>query len=956
MRGGDRGPAVIPGNGKGSLLYQAISHAGKLRMPLNADKLPDNAIARVAEWIDQGARYDAPVAVSSKGAEKPLVDHWAFKIPQRPAVPAVRNPAWARNPVDAFVAAEYEKRGLEPVAAADKRTLLRRVYLDLTGLPPTPKEVADFLADRSEDAYERVVDRLLASPRYGEQWGRHWMDIWRYSDWYGIRYANLVRYSERHVWRWRDWIVESLNQDKGYNRMITEMLAGDEIAPTDPAVLRATGYLVRNKNPERNIGLQETIDHTAAGFLGITLKCARCHDHKFDPFLQSEYYRFRAFFEPMAVRIDRMEGQPDTLLDGVARVYDAKADAPTYRFIRGDYMNPEKDKPLEPGVPSIMGNTALKIEPVQLPLRAYYPDSRATVQDDLVAGKRTEIAKAEAALAKAKAHYEEVKNGAAVSAAPRSSDSHPAAAGEPGETHSPAGKADQPEIEKAMVAVTLAEKELEAARAELPALEARVAADRARFKTTPDPKAEELAVTAREAERPALLLRAESEIERASQKITAAKSLIPSDLVKSESAVEQATTRLKAALEAIKYRPDYTSVGTINPTTSTGRRTALARWITDGKNPLTARVAVNHIWLRHFGQAIVPSVYDFGLNGKPPSHPQLLDWLAVEFQETNWSMKRLHRLLVTSNTYRLASSTPPDSSDAKLDPENVYLWRMNARRMSGENVRDSVLAVSGKLDTRMGGPELDEAEGQTSFRRSLYFRHTPEEEMVFLKVFDAANPNECYRRNESVVPQQALALANSDLSWSQARVVATRLAESGVDDAGFVDQAFELILARPPGAAERDESRRFLHDQAALLKNPEKLTPFSSGGDGRPSPPVPANWERGSGIIQKGGRTLTDVYPRWTEDALAGKCVTIQQETYRIESNTSIVLTIKGAWKLESGEEYPYRLAACSAEFVAEEARVQAARGSNPSSDPSARAREGLIHALFNHNEFVTIR
>src|SRR5262249_53848674 len=249
-------------------------------------------------------------------------------------------------------------------------------------------------------------------------------------------------------------------------------------------------------------------------------------------------------------------------------------------------------------------------------------------------------------------------------------------------------------------------------------------------------------------------------------------------------------------------------------------------------------------------------------------------------------------------------------------------------------------------------------EGQTSFRRSLYFRHTPEEEMVFLKVFDAANPNECYRRNESVVPQQALALANSEISWSEARVVASPLggeAGGGRDDARFVDQAFEVILGRPPSAVEREESRRFLREQAVLLKNPEKLTPFRAAGE-QQSSPVPSKWERGNGIILKGGKTLTDVYPRWTEDALAGKCVTVEHETYRIVGNTSIVLTIKGTWKLESGDEYPYRLAQCSSEFVAEEARAEAAKGNNPSSDPSTRARENLIHALFNHNEFVTIR
>jgi hypothetical protein len=368
---------------------------------------------------------------------------------------------------------------------------------------------------------------------------------------------------------------------------------------------------------------------------------------------------------------------------------------------------------------------------------------------------------------------------------------------------------------------------------------------------------------------------------------------------------------------------------------------------------------VNHIWLRHFGSALVPSVYDFGLNGKRPSHPELLDWLAVELVDRKWSMKAIHRLLVTSNTYRMASSTAPKEPNLAVDADNVYLWRMNSRRMSAENVRDSVLAVSGRLDPTLGGPELDEAAGQTSFRRSLYFRHTPEDEMVFLKVFDAANPNECYRRNESVVPQQALALANSELGWMQSRAVAQRISDNvgargGV--ARFVDAAFETVLGRPPSAAERDESTRFLREQATLLKSPAQLTPFRTAGADRAATPVPPQWERGKGIVLKGGKTITDVYPHWNKDALAGKCVTIERETYRIESNTSIVLTVKGAWKLESGDDYPYRIAECSAEFVAEEARLEAARGSNPSPDPDRRARESLIHALFNHNEFVTIR
>ena len=220
-----------------------------------------------------------------------------------------------------------------------------------------------FLADNSKDAYEKVVDKLLASPRYGERWGRHWMDIWRYSDWYGWRAQNQVRYSQRHIWHWRDWIVESVNKDKGYDEMIVEMLAGDELAPNNPDIVRATGYLARNWYMfDRNVILKDTVDYTAMAFLGITLKCARCHSHKYDPITHEDYYRFRAFFEPYDVRTDRVPGQPDLMKDGIPRVYDDKADTPTYRFIRGVDTNPDTEHPLTPGIPAIFGNADLKIQ------------------------------------------------------------------------------------------------------------------------------------------------------------------------------------------------------------------------------------------------------------------------------------------------------------------------------------------------------------------------------------------------------------------------------------------------------------------------------------------------------------------------------------------------------------------------------------------------------------------
>ena len=394
LRGGDTGAVVTPGDAKSSVLYRRISHLEQPGMPFGGQKLPDAAIQQIAEWINSGAPYDGPLAVGKAG-----LNHWAFKLPARPAVPAVKNAGWVHNPIDAFVAGAQEQHGLTPVASADKRTLLRRVYFDLIGLPPTPDEMNAFLADNSKEAYEKVVDKLLASPRYGERWGRHWMDIWRYSDWYGWRAQNQVRYSQRHIWHWRDWIIESVNKDKGYDEMIVEMLAGDELAPENPDIVRATGYLARNWYMfDRNVILKDTVDYTAMAFLGLTMKCARCHSHKYDPITHEDYYRFRAFFEPYDVRTDRVPGQPDLMKDGIPHVYDAHAEVPTYRFLRGVDTSPDTEHPLTPAIPAMFGNPELKITPEPLPLGVYYPDSQAFVHRDLIAEAKAGIEKAETEL------------------------------------------------------------------------------------------------------------------------------------------------------------------------------------------------------------------------------------------------------------------------------------------------------------------------------------------------------------------------------------------------------------------------------------------------------------------------------------------------------------------------------------------------------------------------------
>jgi hypothetical protein len=751
--------------------------------------LSEKEIALLRAWIDGGARMpDEPIPGDPR-------DHWAFRPPIRPPLPHVPDAAPQANPVDAFLAAERGRHGLTSNPPADKAVLLRRVYLDLIGLPPTRAELRTFLADTSQDAYEKVVDRLLASPHYGERWGRHWMDVWRYSDPFGN--GDEYRYSQRHVWRWRDWIIESLNADKGYDRMIVEMLAGDEIAPADPDTLRATGYLARNWYKfNRNAWLQDTVEYTAAGFLGITLRCARCHDHKYDPLAQQDYYRFRAFFEPHDIRIDPRPGEPDTNKNGIARAYDAHFDAPTYLFRRGDERTPDKSRALTPGVPAVLGGESV-VRPVRFPARDFLRALGPAVEE----ARRL----AQVDLARANAEARQGKVAAAVAASKQA-----------------------------------------VARAVLTAVEARAAAEQAEYAEPRDEtRRKSLAVAAGKAERRVAALRAEHALLLAEQAVANAK--------KDRSAAEQ---KLAAARKAVadaaaaveKEDPTYTPLVNINRAGSTGRRLALAHWIANRDNPLTARVAVNHIWMRHFGKPLVATVANFGLNGKSPTHPALLDYLAVEFMESGWSMKRLHRLLVTSATYRLSSRTDPARLAA--DPDNRYLWRMNPRRMESEAVRDSLLAAAGRLDPTAGGPILDEKLGQTSRRRSIYFRFNTEYRMQFLDPFDPASPTECFERRESVLPQQALALLNSTLALNESRLLARHLTAEFFAPEQFVTAAFEQVLNRPPTDVERSRSERFLREQAGLFLQPAKLTPFPPLADAVTPPAADADQRARENLIQ----------------------------------------------------------------------------------------------------------
>lgn len=804
-RGGDSGAVVDVALPVESLLIERVAAESEDdRMPPagEGEALTREQIDLLRTWI----AADMPAPADESFLESPQ-DHWAYQPIRRPEVPTV-SPEDVSHPIDAFVLSKCRQQGLLPLPAADRRTWLRRVYLDVIGLPPTVQQQRQFLDDHSSDAYEKVVDSLLANPHYSERWARHWMDIWRYSDWDG--YKQELRGSQRHIWRWREWIIASLQQDKGYDRMIFEMLAGDEIAPEDPETLAATGFLARNfHKSNRNIWLDATVEHTAKAFLAMTLDCARCHDHKFDPLSQAEYYRFRAIFEPHQVRTDHIPGQLDIQADGLPRAYDADLSAETYLLIRGDEKQPDKDHPMLPSVPEVL-DLPLAIEPVELSPLAAVPALRPFVQQQR--------------LAVAQQRWQEKQKSL--------------------DTLIKQQELDASAVDPSQVAT--AEQDAMIAAAELHAWEKRLAADAAKhLGSAGEADFAALAKEAARAERHHSRLVACRSVGEKQQALQAAEASDEADKAKRTAAIEKARKELQAAEKSLadakeaEQKDDvaYTATCDVYPQQSTGRRTALAQWLVSPENPLTARVAVNHIWLRHFGRPLVENVFDFGLRSPRPEHAELLDYLAAELIDHDWSMQHLHRLILTSETYRRSGNADVAvmTINKEIDPDNKLLWRYSPRRLDAEVVRDSLIHVAGQLDRQFGGPDLPYSEGESRLRRSVYFQHAYEKQMLMLTLFDAPSPNECYRRSASVVPQQALVLANSNLSWTLARQLARDIdaAEDVADDGDFIERVFERILTRPPSAAEQAVCREFLSEQRKLLASPDGLTRFPAGGEPR---------------------------------------------------------------------------------------------------------------------------
>ena len=730
LKGGETGPAVVPGEPEKSLLIKAVRHIDEdLQMPPKK-KLSDQQIAVLVQWVKLGVPYSATSPIASAPRYKKLTDEdrkwWSFQRVRAVQPPPVKDGGWARNEIDRFVYAKLQEPGLRPAAEADRRTLLRRLYLDLIGLPPTAEESDTFVSDKSPDAYEKRVDQLLADSRYGEKWARHWLDLVRYAESDGYKSDGF----RPNSWRYRDYVIRSLNADKPFDRFLEEQIAADELWPNDPEALVGLSYLrlwiyeynQRNVKGQWASILNDITDVTGDAFLGLGLQCARCHDHKFDPILQKDYYRFQAFFAALEPKERAVLATPEQLRDyeGQMAIWEAKTAA-----IRE------------------------QIEALEGPVRE--KTARAVI-DKLPKEIQAIMVKP----AKERSPYEQ-------------------------QVYDLAYRQVTDEDEKLDGKFKGADKaKLDALRDEL-----------ARFDET-RPKA-----------LPETLLVAD--VGPVAPPVT-----IPKD--RSQTPIDPGFLTVL----------DEAPAKVMALARSTGRRAALAQWITRPDNPLTARVLVNRIWQRHFGRGLVATASDFGHLGELPTHPELLDWLAHDFVSHGWSLKRLHRLIVTSATYR-QSSVPPSSvagasdphSAAMVDAANKLLWRQNLRRLESDQIRDAMLWASGELDLKTGGASVEPSKP----RRTIYTKWLRNSRDPLLEAFDPPDPYlSTPQRNVTTTPLQSLALLNGPYALQRAQALARRIQKlNPADPSQAARAAYRFVFGRQPSAAETARSVAFLADQTSRI-------------------------------------------------------------------------------------------------------------------------------------------
>ncbi len=725
LLGGDSGPAIVPGHPEKSVLIEAVRYESYEMPP--SKKLSDSQIALLTRWIEMGAPWPGSDAQPAKrhsesGFSEAERSWWAFQPISDPPLPKLHSLSnWGRGEIDSFIAAELEKQNLTPAPEADRSTLLWRLSFDLIGLPPTAEEVQDFINDPDPQAYEKRVDRLLAQPEYGERWARHWLDLVRYAESDGFR-ADIFR---PQAWRYRDYVIDSFNADKPYDRFVQEQIAGDELYPGDPDALIATGFL-RHGMYEYNVPdvygqwdniLNEMTDITADVFLGLGFQCARCHDHKFDPILQKDYFRLRAFFEAVIPRDDvpavtaeelaRHEQQRE-LYDQRTREVQAKLAQKLEPYLKQVFESTIKRYPDE------LLEVIRKVPSTRTPLeRQYFQfiDRLVQYEQNRVDGRITGTDKDEVlALRRQLAGFDAQK---------------PAALPCPMSVQD-VGAVAPPTI--------IPKKNIEVQPGFLSILE-------------------------------------------------------PQDPV----------------IAALPDQPN-----------TTGRRATLARWMTKPDNPLTPRVIVNRIWQSHFGRGLVANGSDFGTLGDLPSHPELLDWLTSRFLQNDWKLKELHRLIVTSATYRQSPAHPNLIEYQQLDPVNQYYWRGDVRRLDAEQIRDAIFASTGRLAATRGGPSVLADQP----RRSIYTRVMRNSHDPLMQAFDLPlSISSTSNRNTTTSPIQSLMMINSQTMLAHATHLADHVAAKSVSDTSVLGQITTLwwtLFGKAPTPEELDQVLAFLEQQKQI--------------------------------------------------------------------------------------------------------------------------------------------
>jgi mono/diheme cytochrome c family protein len=918
FKGGTTGKAITPGNSKQSYLIKRLKgEGGEDRMPLDHDPLPPAQIALVEQWIDQGAIWPDSATVSTAKIET----HWAYVKPIRPTPPAVKNAAWVRNRIDAFVLAKLEKEGLAPSPEADRTTLIRRVYLDLIGLPPSPAEVDAFVHDPSPNAYEGVVDRLLANPHYGERWARHWLDIARYADTNGYE-----KDRPRTIWPWRDWVINALNKDMPFNQFTIEQIAGDMLPNATPAQRIATGFH-RNtmQNEEGGIDIEEyrfrsivdRVQTTATTWLGQTLQCAQCHNHKYDPFSQKEYYSFFALLnnadevdydipdqaiahrraeierQMAALQASREEKLPNAAAKLAAWEKQISPRAKRWTMVRPAKMVSKKHATMEVLADSSVlvsgdkpnndcydldlagdfgGVTALRLEvlpdhscPEDGPGRAPLFSPGDFLLSEVTLSRSDGATKESGSSPRAPnpawsalkftsaSHSYADKGRSAAACIDGKLDTGWSIKGRTGEPSWAVFNLDQPiapgtshlhlKLEQQYIhQMTIGRFRLAVTRDS----DAKASADL--------PPQVETALVVRPAQRSdeqkAVIadqfLDTAPELAGINKKIADLHHSMPKftqTMVFQERRPQFArVTHLHHRGEFLDEREAVTpGVPAVLPPLPPGEkpnRLALARWLVDESNPLVGRVLMNRHWATLFGRGIVATVGDFGVQGEKPSHPQLLDWLATEFIRQNWSMKAMHRLMVTSATYRQSSRVPPEL--LARDPQNILLARGPRFRVDAETVRDIALSAAGLLTDKIGGPSVfppqpagvselsygamswPTSKGPDRFRRGLYTYLKRTSLYPGLTTFDAPTTEvTCPLRPRSDTPLQALQVLNDKVFVEAAQGLARRIIndKSATSTGDRATLAFRLAISRTPTADEVSSITNFYNHQLDRFKD-----------------------------------------------------------------------------------------------------------------------------------------